>query len=58
MSRDDERRAEEVLAPVPEHERFRRLEELQEEQQPGRRGWGPLRHRDEPSGEELNEVED
>jgi hypothetical protein len=35
MSGDDgERRADEVLAPVPEHERFRRLEELQEDQEP------------------------
>ena len=44
----EEPRSEEVLAPVPEHERFRRLEELQEEQEPS-----------QPApGESVNEAED
>ena len=33
MSGDERRAEEEVLAAVPEHERFRRLEELAEEQE-------------------------
>jgi hypothetical protein len=34
VSGDGRRAEEEVLAAVPEHERFRRLEELEEEQEP------------------------